>query len=70
MRSNKIKFIFWLIKVLFLLFHDVTSFGIPVVTVEQGVLRGKIGTSRNGRQFYEFLGVPYGKIPTRFGVRT
>jgi len=40
----------------------------PLVTLEQGNIKGNLGTARNGRQFYEFLGVPYGKVPKRFGV--
>jgi hypothetical protein len=35
----------------------------PQVTVEQGALRGHYLTSRKGRQFVGFQGVPYAKPP-------
>lgn len=41
----------------------------PVVTLRQGKLQGLIYESRKGNKYYAFLGVKYGKAPTRFGVR-
>lgn len=38
----------------------------PVVTTVKGQLRGSTGQSRDGRMFYSFTGVPYGKILERF----
>jgi len=35
----------------------------PVVTVLQGKMRGTKMTSRNGRSFYVFLGIPYATPP-------
>jgi Carboxylesterase type B len=35
----------------------------PVVTVLQGKMRGIKMTSRNGRSFYAFLGIPYATPP-------
>jgi len=35
----------------------------PVVTVLQGKMRGTKMTSRNGRSFYAFLGIPYATPP-------
>ncbi|XP_065219705.1 uncharacterized protein LOC135845169 [Planococcus citri] len=33
------------------------------VTIEQGALTGKAFTSRNGREYYGFLGIPFAKPP-------
>lgn len=41
----------------------------PVVTLRQGKLQGLTYESRKGNKYYAFLGVKYGKAPTRFGVR-
>lgn len=41
----------------------------PVVTVSEGQLRGKSNVSRDGRIFYEFLGIRYAKLNNRFQVR-
>jgi hypothetical protein len=35
----------------------------PVVTVIQGKMQGTKMTSRNGRSFYAFLGIPYATPP-------
>ena len=35
----------------------------PVVTVLQGKMRGTKMTSRNGKTFYAFLGIPYATPP-------
>jgi hypothetical protein len=35
----------------------------PVVTTRQGNMRGVTMTSRNGRTFYAFLGIPYAAPP-------
>jgi hypothetical protein len=35
----------------------------PVVTTSQGDMRGITMTSRNGRAFYAFLGIPYAAPP-------
>ena len=43
-----------------------------IVEVEQGKLRGTIGTDYYGGEFKKFLGVPYAKAPIgelRFKVR-
>ncbi|KAI4468851.1 carboxylesterase [Holotrichia oblita] len=34
-----------------------------IIHVQQGSLRGKIGTDNNGRNYYQFLGIPYAKPP-------
>lgn len=34
-----------------------------LVQISQGILNGTIETSRNGRQYSSFLGIPYGKAP-------
>lgn len=44
----------------------------PVVSVEQGSVRGKIRKGLDGQEFYSFQGIPYGEAPTgelRFKVR-
>ena len=44
----------------------------PTVNVQQGTLRGTYLTSRNGKQFAAFQGIPYAQPPTgdlRFKVR-
>lgn len=40
----------------------------PVVTLKTGQIEGLPGISRGGRNFSQFLGIPYGKIPKRFAV--
>ncbi|CAB3233611.1 unnamed protein product [Arctia plantaginis] len=35
----------------------------PIVTVEQGQLQGRVGTSPNGKTFFSFQGIPYAKPP-------
>ncbi|VEN56372.1 unnamed protein product [Callosobruchus maculatus] len=35
----------------------------PLVTVEQGVLRGCVKTSLNNEEFLSFQGIPYAKPP-------
>ncbi|CAH1125936.1 unnamed protein product [Ceutorhynchus assimilis] len=35
----------------------------PVVEIQQGKLKGIIGTNYDGKPFYEFLGIPYAKPP-------
>lgn len=40
----------------------------PIVTVSEGQLRGKSNISRDGRLFYEFLGIRYAKLNDRFQV--
>lgn len=35
----------------------------PIVTVEQGKLRGKTGMDYDGRNYYSFQGIPYAKPP-------
>jgi len=45
---------------------------VTTLELKAGKLRGKISTSRDGREFYEFLGVPYAQPPLgklRFAVR-
>lgn len=39
----------------------------PIVEVKQGKIVGKVLKSRNGRDFYSFLGIPYGQAE-RFQV--
>jgi len=41
----------------------------PIVSTTYGDLQGVISESRDGRQFYEYLGIPYGKAK-RFEVCT
>ncbi len=44
----------------------------PVVRTEQGDLQGIQSISRDGRVYYEYLGIPYAKPPVgylRFEVR-
>jgi len=49
--------------------HFVTSAVIdPTVTLAQGKLKGAIGEARNGRDYVEYLGIPYVKKPERFQV--
>lgn len=40
--------------------------GLPVATTGDGPLRGKVLSSRNGRDYYAFRGIKYGVIPSRF----
>jgi hypothetical protein len=40
-----------------------------IVQIPQGKLLGRASLSRNGREFYEFLGIPYAKPPVRFEVK-
>ena len=43
-----------------------------VVTTKTGKVQGVISTSRDGREFYEWLGIPYAKPPVgnrRYAVR-
>ncbi len=40
-----------------------------IVQTKYGSLQGISLTSRRGRVYYGFLGIPYGKIPERFAVR-
>lgn len=40
----------------------------PIATVTQGQLRGKFGESRNGRDYLEFLGIPYASATETFKV--
>jgi len=35
----------------------------PTVQTENGSLKGKVSVSRNGRRFYEYLGIPYAQPP-------
>lgn len=44
------------------------GFESPVVKVWQGKVLGKEMTSTEGKKFYAFLGIPYGKITKRFKV--
>ena len=44
----------------------------PVVEISEGKLQGKIATSRDGREYFQFLSIPYAKPPLgplRFEVR-
>ncbi|ODM88020.1 Esterase E4 [Orchesella cincta] len=38
----------------------------PLVEIKQGKLKGKLGESRNGRKFVQYLGIPYAQKPQRF----
>jgi carboxylesterase type B len=38
----------------------------PIVSTHYGKVQGGTGESRDGRMFYQFRGVPYGKAPARF----
>ncbi|ODM98842.1 Venom carboxylesterase-6 [Orchesella cincta] len=38
----------------------------PIATVTQGQLRGKFGESRNGKDYLEFLGIPYAQVTETF----
>ena len=38
----------------------------PVVSTMYGKIQGGMGESRDGRTYYSFRGVPYGKAPERF----
>jgi len=38
----------------------------PLVELKQGKLKGKLGESRNGRRFVQYLGIPYAQKPHRF----
>lgn len=40
-----------------------TAISEPLVIVEQGVLKGTIGTDYDNNKFYKFLGIPYAKSP-------
>lgn len=40
----------------------------PTVTLGQGVLQGVPATSRGGRSYNAFYGVPFGKVKKRFEV--
>jgi hypothetical protein len=35
----------------------------PVLQISTGAIRGKYGVSREGREFVEFLGIPFAKPP-------
>ncbi|XP_021944608.1 esterase E4 [Folsomia candida] len=38
----------------------------PIIQIDQGQLKGKIGESRGGKSFAEYLGIPYCQKPERF----
>lgn len=40
----------------------------PVVKIRSGELLGCPGVSREGRQYFGFKGIPYGKVVERFQV--
>lgn len=40
----------------------------PIIQIDQGQLKGKIGESRGGKSFAEYLGIPYCQKPERFHV--
>lgn len=40
----------------------------PIVEIEDGKLRGTIGTDQLGVTFFKFQGIPYSKTPERFQV--
>ena len=40
--------------------------GSPIAVTPDGSLRGKILSSRSGRDYYAFRGIRYGVIPSRF----
>jgi hypothetical protein len=35
----------------------------PVVTIKDGKVQGLVSTSRGGKEFYEYLGIPFAKPP-------
>jgi len=39
------------------------------ITIKQGQLYGDTATTRGGRVYESFKGIPYGNIPGRFEVR-
>lgn len=41
----------------------------PIVDTHYGKLQGDVATSRDGRMFYQFKGIPYAKAPERFQVK-
>jgi len=44
----------------------------PVLSIQNGLVKGVVSYSRGGRQYYEYLGIPYAKPPVgelRFEVR-
>jgi hypothetical protein len=40
----------------------------PIALTSQGQLIGSFGESRNGRDFIQFLGIPYAKVEQTFHV--
>lgn len=60
-----------------LLFLIISKFGViaqeglssrPYVETDKGSLLGNTSLSRDGHQYFQFLGIPYGIVPERFGV--
>lgn len=35
----------------------------PIVRISTGSLRGSVARSRSGKEYFEFLGIPYAKPP-------
>lgn len=64
--DNKILFLFVALNCCISIFADANDS--PIVEVKQGQILGKILTSRDGRDFYSFLGIPYGQAD-RFQVK-
>lgn len=51
----------------FLVFKYIDTEDTPVVSISSGDLVGFVSRSREGREFFQFLGIPYGKAE-RFEV--
>jgi len=69
--SSRVKSYWWpaVVIILALLYLPNVKSTDSFVKTPQGELRGSIQESRNGRSYNEFLGIPFGKVSKRFGVK-
>ncbi len=35
----------------------------PIVKIEDGMLQGRVGSSRDGKEYFEYLSIPYAEAP-------
>lgn len=65
------KYFIFLIFIIYFLFLASSCISItsaelrPTVRIQQGLLKGKIMTSRNGKEFAAYLGIPYAEPPVK-----
>jgi hypothetical protein len=53
---------------LYLACHVDTAVIEPILSLQQGKIKGKVADSRTGKNFVQYLGIPYAKKPERFKV--